>query len=246
MSDFVIVVLALNFLIAATFTGIELYMPTHKLEYRKIIWKDFSSTVVVIFMGLIVAVILTSIHLHFKRYFPSLNWVHHRPFYIQFLLYVLVVDFGLYWVHRLMHQQHWWRFHRWHHYPTYMYWGAGLRASIVHQFLFNIVAILAVLIIQEDRPLWFAIFATTHFQIPNNFMHMNVIWKSEKLEWLIVTPRYHHLHHSSNIRLHNGNYAAFFSFWDRLFGTYIDPGKVYHYEYGTGEKKTHPLMFLGF
>jgi sterol desaturase/sphingolipid hydroxylase (fatty acid hydroxylase superfamily) len=245
MSQFVAVVFALNFLIAATFTGIELLMPAHKIDYKKVIWRDLSSTLVVIFMGLTVAITLGLIHLHFKAYFPTLNWVHHRPFYIQFILYILLADFGLYWVHRLMHTKHWWRFHRWHHYPQYMYWAAGFRASIVHQFLFNTVAILAVLVIQEDRPILFAIFATTHFQIPNNFMHMNVIWNSDKLEKFIVTPRYHHLHHSTNIKLHTGNYAAFFSFWDRLFGTYVNPALHMEYEYGNGDKKKHPLMFLG-
>ncbi|MGO9418883.1 sterol desaturase family protein [Roseiarcus sp.] len=37
-------------------------------------------------------------------------------------------------MHRLMHTRHFWRFHKWHHSPTYMYWLAGCRATVQQQF----------------------------------------------------------------------------------------------------------------
>jgi sterol desaturase/sphingolipid hydroxylase (fatty acid hydroxylase superfamily) len=51
------------------------------------------------------------------------------PLAYKLLLFYIVEDFGLYWVHRLMHTKRLWRTHKWHHYPNYMYWLAGIRTS---------------------------------------------------------------------------------------------------------------------
>jgi sterol desaturase/sphingolipid hydroxylase (fatty acid hydroxylase superfamily) len=45
------------------------------------------------------------------------------------------------------------------------------------------------------------------------------------LNWLIVTPDYHRIHHSAT--LHRGkNLAGTFRIWDMMFGTYVDPATV--------------------
>jgi len=57
-------------------------------------------------------------------------------------------------------------------------------------------------------------------------MHMNVSWRSNWLEWIVVTPRNHHIHHSDNSAHANANFGVTFSIWDRLFGTYVDPEEL--------------------
>ena len=42
----------------------------------------------------------------------------------------------------------------------------------------------------------------------NNWMHMNVTWQSRWLEWLFVTPRYHHIHHSKDAAHQGTNLGA--------------------------------------
>ena len=45
------------------------------------------------------------------------------------------------------------------------------------------------------------------------------------LNWLLVTPDYHRIHHAAT--LHRGkNLAGTFRIWDKMFGTYVDPAKV--------------------
>jgi sterol desaturase/sphingolipid hydroxylase (fatty acid hydroxylase superfamily) len=34
----------------------------------------------------------------------------------------------------------------------------------------------------------------------------------------------HRIHHSPEMRETNSNFGAVFSFWDRMFGTYVEPG----------------------
>ena len=44
------------------------------------------------------------------------------------------------------------------------------------------------------------------------------------LKYLIVTPQYHHWHHSDNPSAYDKNFAIHFPFIDFLFGTYHLPG----------------------
>ncbi|HEU4731777.1 MAG TPA: sterol desaturase family protein, partial [Kofleriaceae bacterium] len=67
---------------------------------------------------------------------------------------------------------------------------------------------------------------------------------SNWLEWLLVTPRYHHIHHSTDAALHDGNYGSLFTIWDRLFGTYIDPDTTQPKKFGTGESRRDPVLLV--
>jgi sterol desaturase/sphingolipid hydroxylase (fatty acid hydroxylase superfamily) len=80
--------------------------------------------------------------------------------------------------------------------------------------------------------------------VRNHWMHMNVSWRSRWLEYVFVTPRYHHIHHSADAKLHDGNYGSLFTIWDRLFGTYVDPDVTRPKTFGTGEKKRDPVLLL--
>jgi sterol desaturase/sphingolipid hydroxylase (fatty acid hydroxylase superfamily) len=75
---------------------------------------------------------------------------------------------------------------------------------------------------------------------------MNVSWKSKWLEYLIVTPRYHHVHHSDNPTHYRSNLGSLMTVWDRIFGTYFDPVKVKEtLIFGIGEKIVPMRLVLG-
>jgi sterol desaturase/sphingolipid hydroxylase (fatty acid hydroxylase superfamily) len=42
------------------------------------------------------------------------------------------------------------------------------------------------------------------------------------LRLVVVTPDMHRIHHSQDMREGNANFSNTFSWWDRLFGTYVD------------------------
>ena len=48
------------------------------------------------------------------------------------------------------------------------------------------------------------------------------------LRWVFITPDMHRVHHSLDTAEHNGNYGGLFSFWDRLFGNYVDAPALGH------------------
>jgi sterol desaturase/sphingolipid hydroxylase (fatty acid hydroxylase superfamily) len=66
-------------------------------------------------------------------------------------------------------------------------------------------------------------------------------WVHHLLKGLAITsPQEHVLHHSVDLR---GNYGNFTSLWDRLFGTYLDPGLLQHRGHACG--LSYDQDFLG-
>ena len=51
------------------------------------------------------------------------------------------------------------------------------------------------------------------------FNHANVSVRLGPLRYVIVTPNFHHWHHSQDDEAIDRNYAAHFAFLDHLFGT---------------------------
>jgi sterol desaturase/sphingolipid hydroxylase (fatty acid hydroxylase superfamily) len=43
---------------------------------------------------------------------------------------------------------------------------------------------------------------------------------STALEWIVITPRLHRVHHSPLANQTDSNFGGTFTFWDRIFGTY--------------------------
>jgi sterol desaturase/sphingolipid hydroxylase (fatty acid hydroxylase superfamily) len=165
------------------------------------------------------------------------------PIWVRVVVFYLLADLGSYAMHRLMHTRHVWRVHRWHHSPTQMYWLAGVRATLPQQILFNLPYVAAAPLL-AGIPSWALLVMIVEGVLRNNWMHMNVAWRSRRLEWVFVTPRYHHVHHSADAHLHHGNYGSLFTFWDRLFGSYRDPETCVPRQFGTGEPRRDPVWLM--
>ena len=215
------------------FTTIEKLRPAQKVEYRKVMAGDFVAAVV---CGLLIIPGSEFVNrwIAFRPVIPQ--GLNDLPLVLRFFMYLVLADFGHYWVHRAMHSPRLWRVHKWHHYPTYMYWMAGVRGSFTQQVLVNIPYIAAATLVYIS-PWWmvFAILGKNALQ--NDWMHLNVPWGSKWLEWIIVTPRYHHVHHSDDPAHYRANLAALLPIWDHIFGTYVDPEGVRHpLSFGIGER----------
>lgn len=224
------------------FTAVELIKPARKVAYRKVILYDM--TVYIVYQFVV---------------FPSAGYVDRwiairphlpeailaMPLLLRLLCYFLIADFGHYWIHRLMHHKYLWRIHKWHHAPTYMYWLAGIRTTIPQQVLVNLPYIFAYSFL-DLSPWWMQLAIGTFNAFQNDWMHVNVTWRSNWLEWFVVTPRYHHIHHSEKPEHYMTNLTALFTIWDRLFGTYVNPDEVREaLSFGIGEEVPLGRLALG-
>jgi sterol desaturase/sphingolipid hydroxylase (fatty acid hydroxylase superfamily) len=131
----------------------------------------------------------------------------------QLLLCILVADLAQYWTHRAYHEIPFlWRFHAVHHSAKTMDWLAGSRQHVL-EIVFTRVCVLAPLfVIGFSEGVINAYILVVGFQAVLNHANVHLPWGP--LKYLIVTPDFHHWHHSSDDEAIDRNYAAHYSFLD--------------------------------
>jgi len=172
----------------------------------------------------------TSAFAHLQDTVSALPWIG------QFLLIVLVADLGEYTMHRAFHRVPWlWRFHAIHHSSEAIDWLAGSRLHLVdvvitRGFTFVPLALLGF----ANGPVYaYLVFVSFHAV----FIHANVRFRFGGIEDWIVTPRFHHWHHSAQAEALDKNFAVHLPWIDRLFGTYHCPADRWPDRYGlSGER----------
>lgn len=167
------------------------------------------------------------------------------PLWTRILFYIVLADLGHYWVHRLMHNRRLWSVHRWHHAPEHMNWLAGNRESLPDRLMVSVPYFgFSPLLADAPGLVWTGLMVYSGLR--NDWMHVNAALGWRWVEWLFVTPRYHHVHHSADPAHHDRNIGIIFTLWDRLFGTFHDPeGTVGRIRFGIGEKVSLPRLYAG-
>jgi sterol desaturase/sphingolipid hydroxylase (fatty acid hydroxylase superfamily) len=227
---------------AIFFTVLEMLRPARVVSYRAVFMNDLTASVAYAYLIFPLAADLSTI-VPGHHSFPVS--VTEWPLPLRLMLYFILADFGHYWVHRLMHTRYFWRVHKWHHSSSYMYWLGGVRATLPQQFVVNIPYVVVYPLL-DVSPWWMAIALGTISTVQNDWMHMNVSWRSNWLEWIFVTPRYHHIHHSLDPTHYMKNMSNLLSIWDRLFGTYVNPDRVQRdFSFGLDSRENPIRLILG-
>ncbi|HUR42136.1 MAG TPA: sterol desaturase family protein [Verrucomicrobiae bacterium] len=152
---------------------------------------------------------------------PELQaWVQALPFLVELFACLLVADLVQYWTHRAYHEVPLlWRFHAVHHSTKVMDWMAGSRLHLL-EVVTTRVSILGVLFVCGfEKSVMDAYIVIVGFQAVFNHANVSLPWGP--LQYVLVTPDFHHWHHSSDRVALDRNYAAHFSFLDYLFGTAV-------------------------
>jgi len=178
----------------------------------------------------------------------TVRFLQGLPSIWKIVLALFVVHFLIYWIHRAQHRYGiLWRTHAWHHSVEQMYWFAGFRTSFFHSFIYNIPQVVIPVTLLKLTPVEASIGYSIGLLI-QFWEHTNLKVNVGPLSWLIVTPDYHRIHHSATTN-RGMNLAPTFRIWDRMFGTFVDPGLVPDsFPLGLGERvpaRKLPRMFLG-
>jgi len=146
---------------------------------------------------------------------------------VSFLLYVLVFDLLMYWLHRAQHAfGWWWSLHSLHHSQRQMTLWTDNRNHLLDDVLIDAAFVLVARLIGVGPGQFVALIALS--QLMESLQHANVrIWFGTLLERVLVSPRYHRRHHSIGIGHESGgrgtlgghNFAVLFPVWDIVFGT---------------------------
>jgi hypothetical protein len=137
-------------------------------------------------------------------------------------LYVLgfiAIDFAGYWSHRLNHHINiFWNNHIIHHSSEEFNLACALRQSIS-----NIIGIYSIFLIPAAilgiPPEVINLIAPLHLFL-QFWYHTQHIPKMGFLEYIIVTPSHHRVHHAINPEYLDKNLGQIFIWWDWLFGTF--------------------------
>ena len=151
--------------------------------------------------------------------------VQSQPLVLQFVEILVVADLAEYVVHRAFHRVPWlWRFHEIHHSARAMDWLASSRLHLVDIVLTRGLSFIPLYVLGFSPPAVYAYLMFVSFHAV--FIHANVRWRLRPLEWLVVTPRFHHWHHAAAPEAVDRNFAIHLPIIDRLFGTaHFPPGR---------------------
>jgi sterol desaturase/sphingolipid hydroxylase (fatty acid hydroxylase superfamily) len=153
------------------------------------------------------------------------------PFVIELLLIVLVADLVQYWTHRAYHEVPFlWRFHAVHHSAKSMDWMAGSRQHVLEVIFTRTLVLAPIYVLGFSKEVIDAYIVIVGFQAV--FNHANVSVKLGPLSYLIVTPNFHHWHHSQDQEALDRNYAAHYAFLDHLFRTAVKADREWPGDYG--------------
>lgn len=158
-------------------------------------------------------------------------WIRALPFGVELFLCILVADLAQYATHRAYHEVPWlWRLHAVHHSAKTMDWLAGSRQHVIEVILTRTLVLAPIFVLGFSKPVVDAYILIVGFQAV--FNHANVSVRLGPLSYVIVTPNFHHWHHSQDKEALDRNYAAHFAFIDHLFGTAVKADRTWPHRYG--------------
>lgn len=138
---------------------------------------------------------------------------------ITFWIYALILDCADYWRHRLSHSfRAWYALHALHHAQRQMSFWSDDRNHIFDDFI-SFVWFFVIGLAIGIPPLQFPLLMLG-LRFIESFSHANIRLSFGPLEPVLVSPRFHRLHHALRAAGRNScNYAGVFSLWDVIFGT---------------------------
>ena len=162
------------------------------------------------------------------------------PIWLQFILVVFVVDVFQAGLHRIYHNVPFlWRFHAVHHSSRHMDWLAGSRIHLIEILLTRTAVLTPLVVLGFSAPAinGYVILVGVQAVLAHANLRINFGW----LEYVLVTPRYHHWHHARHVDYMDVNYAIHLPLVDMMMGSFKrPPANTWPDEYGVMKLETVP------
>lgn len=205
---------------------IETWIPLFKNNTKKIghTGVNLFFTLTTIVVNFLFAVLLIKASDFTVSHHFGILYLVSLPLWLHVILGLLLLDLiGAYWIHWLGHKVKWmWKFHAIHHTDPHVNTTTALRhhpGESVFRAIFLIIAILI-----AGVPVGIVMLYQSCSALFSQFNHANISlpgWLDRSMQWVIVSPNMHKVHHHYVMPVTDTNYGNIFSFWDRLFGTFM-------------------------
>jgi sterol desaturase/sphingolipid hydroxylase (fatty acid hydroxylase superfamily) len=204
---------------------VEGFIPLKKEKYAK--WKHgginifFTLTTIIVNFALAFAMALSCEYVTNHK-LGVFNWLA-LPLWANVIIAVMLLDLiGAYFIHFLQHKvKVMWQFHVVHHTDINVDTTTANRhhpGESVFRAVFTSIAIFA-----SGAPFAVVMLYQSMSALLSQFNHANISlpkWFNACVNWLIVTPNMHRVHHHYVQPYTDTNYGNIFSIWDRLFHTF--------------------------
>ncbi|WP_373990838.1 sterol desaturase family protein [Duganella sp. BuS-21] len=222
--------LALLFLVLRP---LESMIPAQAMSDRRARWNDFLYTVLHR-IGLFPVLVFFTLDPLLDSVAGALRFDGFQPFNLEalwpgisplgsFFVYFVVLDFFDYWYHRASHTYNWWwALHGLHHSQQNLNLWSDNRNHVLDDLLRDVYMGVIALGIGVEPAQYVVLVSVS--RIVQSLQHANVRihfgWLGERL---LVSPRYHRMHHAIGVG-HEGrqggcNFAVLLPLWDMVFRT---------------------------
>ena len=197
--------------------GIELLL-SHISHRKSYTIKDTFANVYLMLLNSGIDLAFRIVYLAVLQYFYVRAFMNWNNAFAYWLVLLLAEDFLYYWLHRFDHEiRFFWATHVTHHSSQQLNFSVGFRSS-VFQPLYRFIYFIP-LALMGFRPID-VVFIYSVTQIWGIFVHTEMIKKMGWLEFILITPSHHRVHHASNARYLDKNMGMFLVIWDKMFGTF--------------------------
>lgn len=174
----------------------------------------------------------------------KLSWAN--GFWLLPLIFMLD-DLAYYCFHRSAHRVRWfWAAHVNHHTSQHYNLSTALRQTWTGFFALGFMFRMPLLFIGFPPALVFFLGGIN--LVYQYWIHTEAIDKMPRwFEAVMNTPSHHRVHHATNARYLDRNYAGVFIIWDKMFGTFEAETKDEKIQYGIVKNlETHNLIWVAF
>jgi sterol desaturase/sphingolipid hydroxylase (fatty acid hydroxylase superfamily) len=146
-------------------------------------------------------------------------WPSSLPIATQLLLAIVIADFCMTMIHYVSHRVSFlWRLHAIHHGVHRLYGFNGLVRHPLHQMLDLAAGTFPLLL--AGLPVPVAVLLAFAISVQLLVQHSNVDYELGPLQGVLAVGSVHRLHHVNWAGEGDVNFGLFFTFWDRLLGTF--------------------------
>ncbi len=214
------ILLLLQIPIYAVLIPLELLL-SHVHEWKFYSWKETLMNIYITLLNAGVDLLLRGIALLVLLFFYHYRLPLHLHPVVYWLALFLCEDL-LFWTEHFVdhHVRFFWAVHVTHHSSEEFNLTTGFRSSVLMPFYRYIYFIPLALLGFSPLDIFFMYAITQTYGI---IVHTQAIKKLPRwIEYFLVTPSHHRVHHASNIPYLDKNMGMVLIIWDRMFGTFTE------------------------
>jgi sterol desaturase/sphingolipid hydroxylase (fatty acid hydroxylase superfamily) len=230
--------------IYAVLIGIEI-LASHFSDKKYYTVRDTIFNVGLSTLNALIDVSFRLIYLVVFYYFFQYRLIDWQNTWLYWLALLVCQDFCFYFLHYTEHRSRlFWAVHVTHHSSEKFNLTVGFRSSVFEP-LYRFVFFMPLIFLGFQPADIILMYSIT--QVYGILIHTQFIDKLGLLEYILVTPSHHRVHHASNIPYLDKNIGMVFIFWDKIFGTFQAENAPESTRYGlTHNVKSNNFLYILF